>query len=123
MSPKKQGHKMLPKSVRLTKEEADLLRQISEAELISEAALMRKFVLEGLRRYRLDQAIKRYQERELDVSSAAQVAGLAIREFMGELHRRGVDIYGPEQRLAAGIGALAEVFGASEVLRRSVRPR
>src|SRR5437667_5849876 len=89
MSPKKSGHKMLPKSVRLTKEEAELLRQISEAELISEAALMRKFVLEGLWHYRLDQAIKRYQEGELDLSSAAQVAGLAIREFMGELHRRG----------------------------------
>jgi predicted HTH domain antitoxin len=123
MSPKKPGHKMLPKSVRLTKEEAELLRQISEAELISEAALMRKFVLEGLRHYRLDQAIKRYQEGELDLSSAAQVAGLAIREFMGDLHRRGVDIYGPEHRLMEGIGALAEVFGASETLRRSVRPR
>jgi predicted HTH domain antitoxin len=123
MSPKKPGHKMLPKSVRLTKEEAELLRQISEAELISEAALMRKFVLEGLRRYRLDQAIKRYQEGELDLSSAAQVAGLAVREFMGELHRRGVDIYGPEHRLVEGVGTLAEVFGGSEALRRSVRPR
>jgi predicted HTH domain antitoxin len=123
MSPKKPGYKMLPKSVRLTKEEAELLRQISEAELISEAALMRKFVLEGLQRYRLDHAIKRYQEGELDLSSAAQVAGLAIREFMGELHRRGVAIYGPEHRLTEGIGALAEVFGASEALHRSVRPR
>jgi predicted HTH domain antitoxin len=123
MSPKKPGDKMLPKSVRLTKEEVELLRQISEAELISEAALMRKFVLEGLRRYRPDQAIKRYQEGELDLSSAAQVSGLPIREFMGELHRRGVDIYGPEHRLAEGIGALAEVFGGSEALRRSVRPK
>ena len=123
MSPKKPGYKMLPKSVRLTKEEAELLRQISEAELISEAALMRKFVLEGLRRYRLDQAIKRYQEGELDLSSAAQVACLAIREIMGELHRRGVDIYGPEHRLVEGVGALTEVFGGSEALRRSVRPR
>jgi predicted HTH domain antitoxin len=123
MSPKKEGHKMLPRSVRLTKEEAEVLRQISETELISEAALMRKFVLEGLRRYRLDQAIKRYQEGELDLSSAAQVAGLAIREFMGELHRRGVDIYGPEARLVEGITALAEVFGASEALHRSMRPR
>jgi predicted HTH domain antitoxin len=123
MSPKKPGYKMLPKSVRLTKEEAELLRQISEAELISEAALMRKFVLEGLQRYRLDQAIKRYQEGELDLSSASQIAGLAIREFMGELHRRGVSIYGPEPRLVEGIGALAEVFGASDALRRSVHPR
>jgi len=121
MKAKKPGHKILPKSVRLTEEEVTLLRQISEAELISEAALMRKFVLEGIRRYRLDQAIKRYQEGELDLSSAAQVAGLAIRELMGELHRRGVDIYGPEHRLGEGIGALTEVFGASDALRRSVR--
>ena len=120
MSPKKSGHKMLPKSVRLTEEEATLLRQISEAELISEAALMRKFVLEGIQRYRLDQAIKRYQERELDLSSAAQVAGLAIRELMVELHRRGVDIYGLEHRLVEGIGALTEAFGASDALRRSI---
>lgn len=118
MRAKKQGHKILPKSVRLTEEEATLLRQISEAELTSEAALMRKFVLEGIRRYRLDQAIKRYQEGELDLSSATQVAGLAIRELMGELHRRGVDIYGPEHRLVEGVGALTEVFGASDALRR-----
>jgi predicted HTH domain antitoxin len=91
--------------------------------LISEAALIRKLVLEGLRCYRLVQAIKRYQEGELDLSGAAEVAGLAIQEFMGELHRQGVDIYGPEQRLAEGIGALAEVCGASETLRRSLRPR
>jgi predicted HTH domain antitoxin len=91
--------------------------------LISEAALMRKLVLEGLRCYRLVQAIKRYQEGELDLSGTAEVAGLAIQEFMGELHRQGVDIYGPEQRLAEGIGALAEVCGASETLRRSLRPR
>lgn len=123
MSTKKPGHKMLPKSVRLTEAEAALLRQISEAELISEAALMRKFVLEGVRRYRLDQAVKRYQEGDLDLSSAAQVAGLAIRELMGEFHRRGVDIYGPEDRLGEGIGALAEVFGASEALHRSIRPK
>ena len=123
MSPKKQEHRRWPKSVRLTTEEAALLRQLSETELISEAALLRKFVLEGLRRSRLDQAIKRYQEGELDLSSAAQVAGLAIREFMGELHWRGVDIYGPEARLVEGIEALAEVFGASEALRQSVRPR
>jgi predicted HTH domain antitoxin len=123
MNPKKPRHKMEPKSVRLTKEEAELLRQISEAELVSEAALMRKFVLEGIRRYCLDLAIKRYQERGLDLSSAAQVAGVSIREFMGEMDRRGVDIYGPEQRLVEGVGALAEVFGASKALRRSVRPR
>jgi predicted HTH domain antitoxin len=121
MKAKKPGHKILPKSVRLTEEEARLLRQISEAELISETALMRKFVLEGIRRYRLDQAIKRYQEGELDLSSAAQVAGLAIRELMQELHRRGVDIYGPEHRLREGIRVLTEVFGASDALCQSVR--
>jgi hypothetical protein len=53
MSPKKPGHKTQLKSVRLTTEEAELLRQISKAELISEAALMRKFGLEGSRRYRI----------------------------------------------------------------------
>ena len=90
MNPKKQEHKRVPKSVRLTTEEAALLRQISETKLVSEAALLRKFVLEGLRRSsRLDQAITRYQEGELDLSSAAQAAGLAIRACMGELHRRG----------------------------------
>ena len=48
MSPKKQEHKRVPKSVRLTTEEAALLRQISETELVSEAALLRKFVLEPI---------------------------------------------------------------------------
>jgi len=31
-----------------------------------------------------------------------------------------VDIYGPEQRLVEGIEALAEVFSASETLRRNI---
>jgi predicted HTH domain antitoxin len=121
MSVKEKGSKTLPKSVRLTQEEASLLRQVSQAELISEAALMRKFVLQGLRRYRLDQAIKRYQEGELDLSTAAQAADLSIRELMWELNRRGVDIYGLESRLVEGLGVLAEAFGASDTLRRSLR--
>ena len=120
MSTKEKGGKMRPKSVRLTEEEGELLRQISQVELISEAALMRKFVLEGLRRYCLDQAIKRYQEGALDLSGAAQAASLSIRELMWELNRRGVDIYGPERRLVEGIGTLAEAFGASDALRRKV---
>lgn len=123
MSTQEKGGKMLPKSVRLTQEEVTLLRQISEAELISETALMRKFMLEGLRRYRLDQAIKRYQEGTLDLSSAAQTADLSIRDLMWELHRRGVDIYGPESRLLEGVGTLAEAFGASDALRRKVRQK
>lgn len=122
MSTKEKGGKTLPKSVRLTEEEVELLRQISQAELISEAALMRKFVLEGLRRYCLGQAIQRYQEGALDLSGAAQAAGLSIRELMWELNRRGVDIYGPESRLMEGIETLAEAFGASDALRRKVRP-
>ena len=122
MSVKEKGRYTLPKSVRLTREEGDLLRQVSQAELISEAALMRKFVLEGLRRYRLDQAIKRYHDGELDLSSAAQIADLSIRELMWELTRRGGDIYGPESRVLEGLGALAEAFGASDALQRRVRP-
>ena len=120
MSARDKGSKTLPKSVRLSQEEAEFLRRVSETELISEAALMRKFVLEGLRRYRLDQAIKRYQEGELDLSTAAQVADRSIRELMWELNRRGVDIYGPQSRFVEGLGALAEAFDASDTLRRSM---
>lgn len=121
MTTKERHPKRLPKSVRLTPEEVEALRQISEAELISEAALMRKFVLAGVRRYRLDQAVKRYQEGALDLSSAAQAAGLSVRELMYELGRLGVDIYGPESRLGEGLKALAEEFGASDALRNRLR--
>ena len=110
MTARERSRKTLPKSVRLMPEEVDALQKISETELISEAALMRKFVLEGVRRYYVEQAIKRYEEGEFDLSSAAQVAGISIRELMQRLSRRGVDIYGPDSRLAEGLAVLREAF-------------
>ena len=48
---------VVTKFIRLAPEERQMLKRISEAESLSEAALMRQFVLRGMDRYRLEQPI------------------------------------------------------------------
>jgi len=73
----------------LTPDESRLVAQVSQSEHISEAALMKRFVLEGLQRYRLDRAVQLYQRGETDLSGAARYAGVSVQRMMHTLRERG----------------------------------
>lgn len=114
--------KQITKSVRLNAEENALLERISEREHLPEGTLMRKLILEGLARQRLEQSIGDYQTGELNLGTAAGRAGVSVQRMMAELERRGIDL-GDEAHVRASLATLTELFGASPELHQIIAER
>lgn len=110
----------ITKSIRLAREESRVLEQISRAESLSEAALMKKFVLEGIARYRLEQAIAAYRRGEIDLSAAARHAGTSIYHLLEELKARDIHVEAAREKFLDGLRTLAELFGGSDALNRTL---
>ncbi len=107
----RQGDLTIP----LTPIERETLRQISTVEHLDEEALLKKFVREGLIRYRIEFAARAYARGELNLSGAARYAGIGVEEMMRELEQRGID-YGPTvEQFLDGLDTLAEDFGVEEL--------
>jgi len=84
----------MPQTVQLNlRIDADLARhleQIAEQESLRKTDIIRKYLVEGLRKWELEQAIQRYQQGRVSLERAAVDAGLTLYEMMDELRRRGV---------------------------------
>jgi len=102
------------KTIRLSPEERLALEQLSREEHLPESTLLKKLVLDGLARRRLDWACAAYARGEIDIRSAARYAGLSIYEMLDELKRRDIEIVSPEQFLD-GLADLADLFDLPEL--------
>lgn len=120
MAKRKKTSILITKSVRLSEEESALLKAVSEAESISESALLKRWILEKLKQYLLNRALEDYVEKKLDLASAAHEAGISVREFMGYLERKGLAVMESEEMFWEGLHTLSETFGVSEVLRKII---
>jgi hypothetical protein len=118
------------KSVRLEPEETQALAELAGQLGCSEAALLRRWALEGIRETRIDLAILEFTKGRASVEQAVQAAGLERHLFEAELIRRGV--FGPGAleessgewlrnlgRVAAKLGAPALREAVTEVLART----
>jgi predicted DNA-binding protein len=112
--------KLITKSIRLHPEEDEILKRLSQQEGGSEAALLRRFVREGMDAYRLEQAVTAYQRGEADLSAAAQFAGVSVYHMMNELKRRDVAPPAEAERFVVGLKTLVETFGGSDALQRTI---
>ncbi len=77
-------------NIRITRELAEEIEQISEQEALRKSDIARKWLIEGLRRWKLEHAISRYQARQITLARAAEEAGLSLYDMMDELERRGI---------------------------------
>jgi predicted HTH domain antitoxin len=111
---------MVTKSIRLAPEEGRALKKISETEHVSEAALMKKFVLEGIARRRLEQAIAAYRQGEIDLSAAARHADTSVYHLLEELKARDITPEAANEKFLDGLRTLAEFFDGSEALGRTL---
>lgn len=107
----------ITKSVRLDPDESEQLAQISRNEGISESALMKRLILDGLATYKIEQAIILYQRGELDLSAAARYADISVYHMMTELEKRDIAPPTAAQKFTEGLHALLERFGGSDELR------
>lgn len=112
---------MITKSVRLEPVENDSLRRASETTGLSEAALMKRYILEGLARHRLEEAIQAYTNNEIDLSAAANHAGVSVYQMMAECERRDVTPAPAREKFIDGLQTLTNTFGGSDALRNALQ--
>lgn len=111
---------LVTKSIRINKEEDEILKEISQQEGVSEAVLLKKFVRQGMAVYRLEQAIVAYERGEADLSAAAQFAGISVYHLMTELKQRDVAPPAEAEKFMDGLKTLVETFGGSDALRQMI---
>lgn len=114
--------KLVTKSIRLNLAEDEDLKRLSRQEGVSEAALLRQFVREGMAAYHLEQAIVAYERGEADLSAAAQFAGVSVYHMMHELKQRDIAPPAEAEKFIEGLQTLLETFGGSDALQRSIKP-
>lgn len=110
MSMRKQG-KYVTKSIRLTDDEAQTLAGLVAEHAASESALMRQWVLRGMRQFRIEQAVSAYQRDEVDMRGGAALAGIPIGVFLDELAARRVAVLDDPAAYHDGLEALRNTFG------------
>jgi len=110
----------MTKSIRLVPEEGELLKRISQRQGMSEGAMMRKLILDGLARYRLEEAVQAYRRGELDLGAAARHAGISIYYMMTELQQRDITMPAAQEKFLDGLGTLAQAFDGSESLAHAI---
>ena len=103
--------KYITKSIRLTEDEARDLAELVEEHAASESALMRQWVLRGMRQFRIEQAVAAYQRDEVDLREGAAMAGIPTGVFVDELAARRVAILDDPESFERGLTALRSAFG------------
>lgn len=104
------SQKVITKSIRLSPEESREIMFLSEAYASSEAALMKKWVQEGIKSRKLDLAIQAYMKGETDLRGAAVMAELPYNRFYHEIKSRNIVILDDEYFLDE-LAFLADAFG------------
>ena len=74
-------------------------KRIAKEEGRTESEVVRDVVNRGLREYRIEEAMERYQRGELSQGAAAELARVSIGELHTELARRGLALKMNHERL------------------------
>ncbi len=102
------------KSVRLRTEESEELARLSQATLVSESALMKQWIQEGIQAKKLDLAIQAYMDRKTDLRGGAIMAGVSYNRFMREVQFRNIVILENDD-FVDQLAFLAETFDSREL--------
>lgn len=83
---------VVTKSVRFLPEESEELAKLSQTSAVSESALMKQWILDGMRAKKLEFAIQAYMERKTDLRGGAAIAGIPYNRFLREVQARNIVI-------------------------------
>ena len=84
--------KQITKSLRLTTEEARRLADLAADAGLQESALLREWVLRGIRAARIERAVDVYDRGDADLREAAALAGIPIGVMVDELAERHIPL-------------------------------
>ena len=64
----------------------------------------------ALDKYKIEKAISMYEEKKVNLNTAAWFAGLSLRDFMSELESRGINLNLTPEMVTYSLEILANVF-------------
>lgn len=79
-------------NLRIDAELARELARIAERESLRKTDIARRYLTAGVKNWRLQDSISRYQQGQISLERAALDAGLSLYEMMDELRRRGISL-------------------------------
>lgn len=100
----------ITKSIRLSTAESAEIALLSAQTSVSEAALLKQWVLRGVQARKLNLAVQAYMNGQADIRGGAQMAGVSYNRFVRELENRWVVIL-DDDRFLDRLSALADLFG------------
>lgn len=77
-------------NIRIPPDLMSTLEEIASEEHLDRGAVVRRLLLDGTRRWRLEQALKLYREDRITKERAAEIAGVSLYEFMDLLQKHSV---------------------------------
>ena len=79
-------------SIRLDREVLEKIEEIARKKGIDRSAVIKSFIVEGLRRERLKEALELLRKGELTLEQAAEYAGITIYELHWEMKNADIPI-------------------------------
>ena len=113
------------KSIRISAAESQELTRLSAQMAASETALLRQWIREGLHTLKIELAIRRYMQREVDLRSGAAQAGVSYNRFLREVQARNVVVLEEDgflDRLTFLAGAVSDDSLQAAVERAMTQP-
>jgi hypothetical protein len=105
---------LVTKSIRLTSAEADQVAQAARQAAASEAALMKKWVLDGLRNQQLARAVQAYAQGNVDLRAGAAMAGVSYNHFLQAVQAQRIIVL-EDPGFLERLEGLAEAFGEDDL--------
>ena len=78
-----------------TRVSEDIVKEIEficKVEGLDKAAVVKKLLLEGLKKWKLDYALKLYREGKISIWRAARIADLSLWEFIDILREKRIEL-------------------------------
>jgi len=99
------------KSYRLSDSSLKTIYAVAKEKNQTESEVARMFFDKGIYEYTLENAIKAYYDKNLDLTGGARLAGISKRDFMDELARKGAGINLDEKDYEYSKESMHKLFG------------
>lgn len=81
---------MITTSIRISKEIMDELERICNEEGMDKGAMIRKFLNESIKNYKIKKALDLYRAGRISLWKAAEMADITYRDALEELRRKNI---------------------------------
>jgi predicted HTH domain antitoxin len=98
-------------TVRLPEKIVKVIEERAREERLDRATILRKFLEEAVKDWKIEEATKLYKDGKISISRAAEIAGLSVGEMMDELVKRGVKSELTVEEYKVSLATAFKLFG------------